>query len=470
MTAYGPNPNPFSHTMPKPTRSFRVPLSAMAALLVGSMALLTGTSLWLLRQMNEKASRRTATISVLRQGRVLTEEISKVGRHARAVPDPRLWSELNNLIASLAATHEGLQYVSVSSGGITIFHRQTSDMDPAPPLPPMPPQTEPAQPPRLTVARRVLDVRGTEVPVVVFKREFSNMKGSEIVVELGLKRDMVNLEQRDAAAAIGSMFRISLLTVIVAFGICVLMIVALMQREQRRERRRHQEEHLAFSGVLANGIVHDFRNPMSSVRLDAQMLERQSVKLGEDQASGRVQELSRRIRHTLDRMDRVFQEFLYLSKPAEAADESLDLCACTEACLEILHPRFEHADVRAETAWDERPLLIHGSDTALRRALVNVIVNALQFSPKKASIDVLGRREGTRIVLEIMDRGPGIPARERKRVFEMFKTTRPGGTGLGLFLARTAIENCEGAISAHAREGGGTCIRIELPAEESDQP
>jgi signal transduction histidine kinase len=58
--------------------------------------------------------------------------------------------------------------------------------------------------------------------------------------------------------------------------------------------------------------------------------------------------------------------------------------------------------------------------------------------------------------------GPGIPPQMRKRIFDLFVTTRPEGTGLGLFLARTAIQRCNGTIEALAREGGGTCFRITL--------
>ena len=99
---------------------------------------------------------------------------------------------------------------------------------------------------------------------------------------------------------------------------------------------------------------------------------------------------------------------------------------------------------------------------ALRRALLNVLVNALQFAPKGSEVEIaLGAAHG-RITIEVRDRGPGIPAEQRERIFEMFVTTRPEGTGLGLFLARTAIQRCGGTIEALPRPGGGTIIRITL--------
>jgi signal transduction histidine kinase len=100
---------------------------------------------------------------------------------------------------------------------------------------------------------------------------------------------------------------------------------------------------------------------------------------------------------------------------------------------------------------------------ALRRALLNVLMNAIQFAPKGSEITVTLAHCGASVVTDVLDRGPGIPADMRKRVFDMFVTGRPEGTGLGLFLARTAIRRCGGDIQALARTGGGADIRITLP-------
>ena len=78
-------------------------------------------------------------------------------------------------------------------------------------------------------------------------------------------------------------------------------------------------------------------------------------------------------------------------------------------------------------------------------------------------------RAGTRARLEVRDSGPGIPKEERERVFEMFYTTRPQGTGLGLFLARTAVEKSGGTLVAADPEGPGARLRMEFPAAEKEQ-
>jgi signal transduction histidine kinase len=231
-----------------------------------------------------------------------------------------------------------------------------------------------------------------------------------------------------------------------------------------RERRRRQEEHLAFAGVLANGIVHDFRNPMSSMRLDLQMLAKETGK-GAAVRLERVRELADRLRGTIDRMDKVFREFLYMSKPGPAELDALDLRDCLADCIDLVRPRLEQADVTVDLAGPAEPVPVLASASALSRAIVNVLTNAIQFSPRGGCIRVDLAREARSARIDIRDEGPGIEPGDHERVFEMFASTRPEGTGLGLFLARTAIEKCGGGIAVVAAGRPGACIRITLPID-----
>ena len=241
----------------------------------------------------------------------------------------------------------------------------------------------------------------------------------------------------------------------------------MVRREERRERARRREEHLAFSGMLANGIVHDFRNPMSSLRLDAQMLEKESGR-GAEARTERMAELAGRMRHTLDRMEKVFQEFLVLARPGEEAATRVDLGACAQECLEMLAPRFEAAGVTPEMRRTEGDAFIRASAASVKRALLNVMLNATQHAGTGGRVVAEVSRAGARIRLDVRDTGPGIPKDDRERVFEMFYTTRPQGTGLGLFLARTAVEKNGGTLVVAEPEGAGARLRMEFPMAEKE--
>lgn len=444
----------------------RLPLAWVAAAVLVAAAGAAGVGLWYLKRLHDHAARVMATQAVMEQGEQMSDYLAGISSLCVTNLTPEQWRLFNNLVDGLHAAQHDLQFVSVTRDGVTVVHHQATAFPAEAPATDRLRPAEP-QPFRVSVSPQVIELGGTSLPVMVFHRQIELPGNRERVqVDVGFRRSAVDREQKAAAHAIASLFRLSVMTLALAFGACLLLLLWIVRRDRVWSERRRQEEHLAFSGVLANGIVHDFRNPMSSVRLDAQLLERE-LRRPEGTRPERLGDLAGRIGRTVERMDKVFQEFLYLARPAEEAQEPVDLAACIRECAETLAPRLEQAGVTVLTRWTTPPPPVAASPFALRRALLNVVLNALQFSPARGAIEVDARVAGRWVELDIMDRGPGIPTAERRRVFEMFVTTRPGGTGLGLFLARTAVRKCGGDIAALERPGGGTIVRIRLRTADS---
>ena len=129
----------------------------------------------------------------------------------------------------------------------------------------------------------------------------------------------------------------------------------------------------------------------------------------------------------------------------------------------MLAPRFEQGEVAVAVEVPEDELRAMGQPLSFRRALVNVITNAEQAAGRDGRVEIRAYGSGDGAVVDVTDTGPGVPKRERARIFDMFVSTRPGGTGLGLFLARTAVERCGGTVSVHDGPEGGACFRITMP-------
>ena len=447
------------------TKHGKWPLALVTALMVFLVAALAGSSLWVLRRMQRQTARLTAARSVVEQGRLIALRLA--GQPAvRASSADQDWAEFGRLVRSLYTVENGLQYVSVIRNGITVYQQQTRSLDGVE-LPDDRPSPG-VERGDVGVRRQLLRVGNEEIPVMVFNLAFAGEDGAPRLVEVAVKKETLEREQAATTRAIASMFQVSLATVIISFGVCAAQVVWIMRREERRERLRREEEHLTFAGVMANGIVHDFRNPMSSLRLDVQMLNREVRKT--DRADfERITDLAGRVRGTLDRMDKVFQEFLYMSKPASGEREALDVVACVKDCLALLEARFESHGVHLEPVLPGAPLRAWAYEIPLRRALMNLLVNAEQHSPRGGTVSVRVVDENEHVGIRVIDNGPGIPPRDRKRVFDMFYSGRAGGTGLGLFLARTAIEQCGGSLSIHEASGGGAELRALLPAAEAGE-
>jgi signal transduction histidine kinase len=435
----------------------KMPLILTTALLVALIAALAGGTLLLLRRIHDRAAQEAAAETVIQRGRTMVSHLLSQTPDENVTPDPD-WAGFSAFVRNLHAVEKGLQYVSVMRDGIVVFNEQTY-MPGNPESAPR--ETGPAV--EVAMRRELLQAGDRQVPVVVFAATAGSNRN--LRVEVALRKEIVAREGHTAGTAISSMFRLSLLTVCVAFGLCILLVVRMMRREMRHEALRTEQEHLAFSGMLANGIVHDFRNPMSSLKLDIQMLQRE-VEKGAESRPVRLTELATRIRQTLDRMDDVFKAFLFASRPDSAERTRVDLAVCVQEAVDTLASRLERDNIRTDIQSPDTPVMVNVFAASLRRALVNILTNAIAFSPTGgAVITIRVSSTGGGVTIEIADQGPGIPPANRKRVFEMFMTTRPEGTGLGLFLAKAAIERSGGTISvADTPPGSGACIRLNLPA------
>jgi len=451
---------------PKPIRTrrgaWRLEIILLLALLTS--ALIAGGVLVFLKGQHDKQAHLAATETVLQEGEALLDAISKPSVACARNPSPAEWRLFATMVDSAFSVRKDVQSISVSRDGITVFHRQAGGlrMPPPPPPPPEPAAPAPPQTAETQMSQGSIEIGGERQPVFVISRATTLGDGSKIVTEATFKREAVGTAELPARKLVSSLFTFSVAVLVLSFAACALVLIIAVTRDRRREQRSRREEHLAFSGVLANGILHDFRNPMSAVRLDAQMLGKE-MKRTEGFRPERVRDLSERIARTMERMDKVFQEFLFLAKPADEKPEAVDLEQVVRECVDTLAPRLEHAGLTVKA--DRLNDLPHAAafPFALRRALLNVLMNAIQFAPKGSEITVTLAHRGGLLVTDVLDCGPGIPPEKREKVFEMFVTGRPEGTGLGLFLARTAIRRCGGDIQAHGRPAGGADLRITLP-------
>lgn len=448
-------------------------LEVVLLLVLFTAACMAGGVLYFLKWQHNKKAHLVATEIVLQEGEALLNAINDLGIVCSTNITPAKWRQFATVVDSAFSVRKDVQSVSVSRDGVTIFQRQAGGLH-SPPMPPAPPgfpyplantmaETE--------ISQRSLEIGGVRQPVFVISRTLALDDGSKVITEATFKREAVGTEELTARTLVHSLFTFSVAVLVLSFAVCALVLIIAVARDRRREQRARQEEHLAFSGVLANGILHDFRNPMSAVRLDAQMLGKE-MKRADGFRPERLRDLSERIARTMERMDKVFQEFLFLAKPADEKPESVDIEQVVRECVDTLSPRVEQAGVTVTTARLSELPQAAAYPFALRRALLNVLMNAIQFAPKGSEIAVTLAHAGGNVVTDVLDRGPGIPPDKREKIFDMFVTGRPEGTGLGLFLARTAIRRCGGDLLALGRDGGGADLRITLPAitGKGDQP
>jgi two-component system sensor histidine kinase KdpD len=211
--------------------------------------------------------------------------------------------------------------------------------------------------------------------------------------------------------------------------------------------------------ALLASVSHDLRTPLTTIKALAH-----DIALGGDERAAVVEEEA-------DRLNRFVSDLLDLSRlSAGALPLTPELVAVDDvlgAALQQLSGTLNGRTVRMALDPAE-PLLVGRFDFVhALRSLVNLIDNALKYSPPAAAVDVSVRREGEWVAFDVADRGPGIAPEERERVFEPFYrggTPDVGGTGLGLPIARRSADLQGGRLTYRPREGGGSVFTLLLPA------
>ncbi|NLB60443.1 MAG: HAMP domain-containing histidine kinase [Lentisphaerae bacterium] len=356
----------------------------------------------------------------------------------------------------LQGIEPGLAYVTVREQDVVLLHREAGPADSVAAA------AEPAGEP-IVISPKKLHSGTNIISVIAFSRQLNAAAGVERTLQVALKKEVVEREQAGATTAIQALFNLSLLIITVSFGISLLMIIWLVQREITWGKRQRQHEHLMFAGAVASSIIHDFRNPMSAMQLDAQLLQQEAAR-DTSGRSARLQELAARLNATFGRLDILLAEFRLVAKPEAIERERFEINATLQDCLDLIKLRLARAGLAVRTDLSAEPLGVIGFPVQFKRALLNILNNAEVFSPPGGRVTIRTHAAAGQAILEITDEGPGIAPQFRQRIFDLFYTNRPAGIGIGLALAKTAVENCGGTISVQAGAGGrGSCFIIRLP-------
>jgi signal transduction histidine kinase len=206
-----------------------------------------------------------------------------------------------------------------------------------------------------------------------------------------------------------------------------------MAERQRVEREAQQVHHFALLGRLAAGVSHEIRNPLGAVFLHVDLLEEELHHPSRDSAA-EIAQVFAEIKINLTRLDDLVQDYLSLVRVSALQQEPLDLGRLVTQCVQELTPALSAQGITLHLdALDQLgTVALHA--TTFRRVLVNLVDNARDAMPQGGTLTLRGRRQGATVHLDVGDTGIGIPPERYRQIFEPLHTTKPGGTGLGLYI------------------------------------
>jgi len=231
-----------------------------------------------------------------------------------------------------------------------------------------------------------------------------------------------------------------------------------LESRERIGTQLQVSERLANLGRITAGVAHEVKNPLNSMRI---WLE--NLKASLPDVDGLPLQAVRILDSEIDRLDSVVKRFLDFTRPPEMHQEESSLKEILEEVLAVERPEFDRANIKldARLAADVPYVLV--DKPLLKQALINLLVNAIDAMNGGGQLFVSLRRQGEMAEIEIRDTGRGIAPEHRQRIFQLFFTTRPGGSGIGLASTFRTIQLHNGSIAFDSEVGRGTTFRIALP-------
>jgi PAS domain S-box-containing protein len=241
-----------------------------------------------------------------------------------------------------------------------------------------------------------------------------------------------------------------------------LVTLTDLESRERISTQLQVSERLAALGRVTAGVAHEVKNPLNSMRLWLENLKGHIPPGEEPQQAVRVLDAE------IDRLDTVVKRFLDFTRPVEMNLVETSLAELIREVLDTARPEIERGLVCIETrlapsvpsVWVDRQLL--------HQALLNLILNAIEAMPGGGTLAIDLERHGDAAEIRIRDSGKGIAPEHRARIFQLFFTTRPGGSGIGLASAFRTVQMHDGSIDYESEPGRGTTFRIELPLKRAN--
>jgi two-component system, NtrC family, sensor kinase len=236
------------------------------------------------------------------------------------------------------------------------------------------------------------------------------------------------------------------------------MAAALDEREQRLIR----SERLAAVGKIAAQITHEVRNPLSSIGLNAEMLEDELSALPKDRV-GEATALARAIVKEVDRLTEITEEYLRFARLPRPKLEREDLGAIVSSLVAFMRPELETRGITVDAKIDASLPPVAADEHQLRQALLNLLRNAAEAMNGGGTLTVIARTLDARALeMIVSDTGQGIAPEHLAKIFDPFFSTKEGGTGLGLALTQQIIAEHGGRIDVKSEIGRGTTFTVRL--------
>jgi two-component system, NtrC family, sensor histidine kinase HydH len=236
----------------------------------------------------------------------------------------------------------------------------------------------------------------------------------------------------------------------------------LRDRDLVKQKRLRETESLAAIGRTVSSLAHDMKTPLVAIGGFARLVQKKI-----DQNHPSYEKLGIVLKET-ERLENMVKDMLDFSRPLELHFSDEGVALVIDESLNIVSSLAEKKGVRLESRYSESSLHAVFDGMRMKQVLINLAANAVQASPEGEMVVVCAYRRARKLIIDVSDRGCGIPPDKRGEVFTDFFTTKDDGTGLGLPIAKKIVEAHGGCLEIVDNQDRGLTFRVTLPLTPHD--
>jgi signal transduction histidine kinase len=315
-----------------------------------------------------------------------------------------------------------------------------------------------------SLAERRIDVNGR--PIIEFSAPVTIDAGEPALLRLGLHLDALRIAERRMRSHL-----VASLTAALVLAVLAITTVALRQqygvlseKHRKAQAALRRRDRLAAMGELASTVAHEVRNPLNSIGMSVQRLRREFVPAGalSDADHEEAVELLEIVGNETRRINGIVQRFLELARPPALEMRETDLASLVLAVVDTSRPMAVERGVTIVAS-------VEGAGKAsldpeqMRQALDNIVRNAIEATPEGGGVSVSASSGPEGHSIEVRDSGHGIDPQHLPRIFDLYFTTKPEGTGVGLAVTHQIVTAHDGTIEVDSCNPTGTCMVVRLP-------
>jgi signal transduction histidine kinase len=248
-------------------------------------------------------------------------------------------------------------------------------------------------------------------------------------------------------------------------GACAIIALAVGAYAYRRfvllERRARHAERLAELGTLTGGLAHEIKNPLSTVQLNLQLLHEDL--LPENPAYSRLVNRLETVQKETSRLREILDDFLRYAGRITLDRKPTELNQLLDELIDFFSPQAALQRVQLRQRRSDQPIMANIDPKLIKQAVLNLVLNGMHAMPNGGEMILAASQADGVAKIEIIDTGSGIPPETQAKIFQAYYSTKKGGTGLGLAMAKRIAEEHGGRLSVSSEMGKGSDFAINLP-------